>query len=113
MATFFFYMLLRRLPMLIVMIGGGAVALARWKVHPRSSGLTLFAVIFYFVEAITLLTVRYLIPNWINSMKLEPNAVNTLFTAISVLDDFAFGIIIILLVAAAFSGRRATPASAV
>jgi len=113
MVTFFLYMLLRRLPMLIVMIGGGAVAVARWKVHPRSSLLTVFAVIFYFVEAIALLTVRYFIPVWINSMKLAPNSVNTLFTAISVLDDFAFGIIIILLVAAAFSGRRVTPASTI
>jgi len=31
--------------------------------------------------------------------------------SISVLDDFAFAIIIILLVAAAFSSRRATPAT--
>jgi hypothetical protein len=111
MLSFFLYMLLRRIPMLLVMIGGGAVAVARWKLHPRLSLLALLAVIFYFVEAFALLTVRYFIPDWITSMKLAPSTVNTLFTAISVLDDFAFAIIIILLVAAAFSGRRATPAT--
>ena len=113
MLSFFVYMFLRRLPMLIVMIGGGAIAIARWKLQPRASLLAVVAVVFYFLEAIVLLTVRYFIPEWIRSMALKPDTVDKLFTAISLIDDAAFGLIIILLVAAAFVGRRVFPANTI
>jgi hypothetical protein len=107
MLTFFLYMLARRIPMMLVTIVCGGFAIARWKRHPRPSLMALLALVFYWVEAFLLIIVRYLIPNVIQTMHLSSNAISALFAVVSVLDDFAFAVIIILLVAAAFIGRGA------
>ena len=104
--SYFLYMFARRIPMLLVSLGGIVFAIARWKRHPRVSLMTVLALALYWVEAVVLLCIRYWLPNLVETMKLSGPAINVLFVVISVLDDFAFAVIIILLVAAAFTGRK-------
>jgi len=105
-ASYFLYMFARRIPMLLVSLGGIGFAIARWKRHPRVSLMTVLALVLYWVEAFVFLCIRYWLPNLVETMRLSGTAINVLLVVISVLDDFAFGVIIILLVAAAFSGRK-------
>ena len=106
LTSYLFYMLARRIPMLLVSLGGIAVAIARWKRHPRVSLMTVLALALYWVEAFVFLCIRYWLPNLVEAWKFSGSAINVLLVVISLLDDFAFAVIIILLVAAAFTGRK-------
>ena len=111
LTSYFFYMFARRIPMLVVTLGGIVVAIARWKRHPRVSLMTVLALALYWVEAFVFLCLRYWLPSLVESLKLSGSAINVLFVVISLLDDFVFAVVIILLVAAAFSGRKPVTAN--
>jgi hypothetical protein len=104
--TYLTYLLLRRSLLILLLLGGMGFAIARWKRHPRVSLMTLIALGFYLVESLAATVFfRYL-----------PDMVGTYFssttnTAIYFLEDFAFAAVLILLVAAAFTGRKEKPAS--
>jgi len=106
LTSYLFYMLARRIPMLLVTLGGIVVAIARWRRHPRVSLMTVLALALYWVEAFVFLCLRYWLPNLVETLKISGSAINVLLVVISLLDDFAFAVVIILLVAAAFSGRK-------
>jgi len=106
LTSYLFYMFARRIPMLFVSLGGIGFAIARWKRHPRVSLMTVLALALYWVEAFVFLCLRYWLPNLVEALKLSGSAINFLLVVISLLDDFAFAVVIILLVAAAFSGRK-------
>ena len=106
LTSYLFYMLARRIPMLLVCLGGIVFAIARWKRHPRVSLMTVLALALYWVEAFVFLCLRYWLPDLVEAWKLSGSAINVLLVVISLLDDFAFAVVIILLVAAAFSGRK-------
>jgi len=106
LTSYLFYMFARRIPMLLVSLGGIVFAIARWKRHPRVSLMTVLALALYWVEAFVYLCLRYWLPNLVEAWKLSGSAINVLLVVISLLDDFAFAVVIILLVAAAFSGRK-------
>ncbi len=106
LASYFLYMFARRIPMLLVSLGGVGFAIARWRRHPRVSLMTIMALALYWVEALILLCIRYWLPNFVEAMKLSSTAISVLFVVISVVDDFAFAVIVILLVAAVFTGRK-------
>jgi hypothetical protein len=110
LTSYFLYMFARRIPMMLVTIGGIGFAIARWKRHPRVSLMTVLALALFWIEAVVLLCVRYWLPNFVDKMKMSSAAINALFVVISVVDDFAFAAVIILLVAAAFTGRKSSTA---
>ena len=110
LTSYLFYMFARRIPMLLVTLGGIVVAIARWRRHPRVSLMTVLALALYWVEAFVFLCLRYWLPDLVEAWKLSGSTINVLLVVISLLDDFAFAVVIILLVAAAFSGRK--PATA-
>jgi len=106
LTSYLFYMLARRIPMLLVSLSGIVFAIARWKRHPRVSLMTVLALALYWVEAFVFLCLRYWLPNLVETLKTSDSAIKVLLVVISLLDDFAFAVVIILLVAAAFSGRK-------
>jgi len=106
MVSYFLLALLRRLPMLILSVVGILFAIVRWKRHPKVSLLTLSAFGIYLIDFVVYTGLRYWLPNLIPMMKLSDREYTTVLTAVSVLDDFVFAAIIILLVVAAFTGRR-------
>ena len=106
LTSYLLYMFARRIPMLLVTLGGIVVAIARWRRHPRVSLMTVLALALYWVEAFVFLCLRYWLPNLVEALKISGSAINVLLVVISLLDDFAFAVVVILLVAAAFSGRK-------
>lgn len=103
--NYFLLMFVRRAPMLLLCVGGILFAVIRWKRHPRVSLITVLALALYLVEAFVFTAFRYWIPSLVDKMGFSSRSIGTIFTVISVLDDFAYAAIILLLVAAAFIGR--------
>jgi hypothetical protein len=92
--------------MLIFSVVGILFAVVRWKRHPKVSLLTLSAFGIYLIDFVVYTGLRYWLPNLILIMKLSDREYTRVLTAVSVLDDFVFAAIIVLLVVAAFTGRR-------
>ena len=107
LVSYFLYSFARRVPMLLLCLVAIVFAIARWKRHPRVSLITVLSLAFYLVEAFVFLCFRYWLPSLIDTMRMSGTAISTLFTAMALVDDLAFAVIIMLLVAAAFTGRRA------
>ena len=112
MASYFLLAFLRRLPMLILSVVGILFAVVRWKRHPKVSLITMSAFGIYLIDFVAYTSIRYWLPNAIPAMRLSDIGYTRLLTVISVLDDFVFAVIIILLVTAAFTGRRRNAISA-
>jgi len=91
--------------MLLLVLGGSAFAIIRWKRHPRVSLMTLVALVIYFLEAILFVAFLYWLPNLMQSMRISGGASGWLYSLIFFFEDFVFALVIILLVGAAFTGR--------
>lgn len=70
--------------------------------------MTVLGLGLYLVEGFVYTGVMYGLPKLAQGMKLSYVQISPIYTALSVLDDFAFAAVIILLVAAVFTGRRPT-----
>ncbi|MEK6337060.1 MAG: hypothetical protein AABM67_19225 [Acidobacteriota bacterium] len=109
---FFLLRMVRRLPMLLLVLGGSAFAVVRWRRHPRSSLMTLLALLIYLIEGMLFLAFLYWIPDLTFAMKLSPKVSGWLYTLIFFFEDFVFALVIILLVGAAYTGRKGITDSA-
>ena len=107
MIEFFLSMFARRIPMLLIVLLGIVVAIARWKRHPRASLITVLALALYLFEDFFVLMLRYAMPSLANAVQIPPNAIRTVFTVIGLLDYLSLAIVTVLLVGAAFTGRKA------
>jgi len=103
---YFMLRLVRRLPMLLLCLGGILFAVARWKRHPRVSLMTLSAMLIYLVEAIVFIVFLYWLPNLLQPMRLTPGTESWIYSIIFFFEDFVFALVIILLVGAAFTKRE-------
>src|SRR5258708_4442384 len=104
MIYFFLMLLARRLPLILVALGGIVFALTRWKRHPRVSLLTLAALVIYFVRILLFTPIRYWLPNIMGSMFHASNTgIDWAYTLVNLIEDFAFAGVVVLLVVAAFS----------
>jgi len=99
-------LLLRRLPMLLVLLGGIIFSIVRWKRHPRVSLMTILGLGLFLVEFFVYAAALYLMPSLREATHLSFNSFNNVYIVLYVLDDFAYAALIILLVAAALTGRR-------
>jgi hypothetical protein len=109
---FFLLRMVRRLPMLLLCVGGILFAIVRWKRHPRPSLMTVLSLVIYLVEGMLFIAFLYWIPDLMFAMKLTPKVSGWLYTMIFFFEDFVFALVIILLVGAAYSGREAITDSA-
>lgn len=101
-------MLLRRLPMLLVLVAGFIFSIVRWKRHPGVSLMTMIALALYVIEFIVYAAVLYWMPSLREALHMSDSSFGNLYIVIYVLDDFAYAAVIVLLVAAAMTGRRST-----
>lgn len=92
--------------MLLLCLGGIVFAIVRWKRHPRVSLMTVLGLGLYLVEGFVYTGIIYGLPKLAQGMNLSYVQMSPVNTVLSVLDDFAFAAVIILLVAAIFTGRR-------
>lgn len=105
MTTFLLYLFLKKSLLLLLVLGGIGFAIARWKRHPRVSLMTVLAMGLYLLETFTFAILYYWLPNFFYSLKLTAQNISTLDSVLQVIDDFAYAVVLILLVAAAFTGR--------
>jgi len=103
-----FLMTLRRSPMLLLAVVGSLFAIIRWKRHPRASLLTVLALVLYLIDAFIVSTIFFYIPAMTRRFELSSSAIDWLFFCVYFIADFVPALTIILLVAAAFIGRRQT-----
>lgn len=103
---YFMLRLARRLPMLLLCLGGITFAATRWKRHPRISLMTVLALVIYLVEAIVFIVFLYWLPNMLQPMRLTPGTEGWIYSIIFFIEDFVFALVLILLVGAAFTQRE-------
>jgi hypothetical protein len=103
MASYTVFMLARRSPFFLLALIGIILAVVRMKRHPRTSMMTILALVILALEG----AFFPLLLRWLSySLNLSSTAIDRLFTVGSVIQDFVFSSVIILLVAAAYSGRN-------
>jgi hypothetical protein len=103
--TFTMYLLLKRSPLLLLLVGGTGFAIFRWKRHPRVSLMTALALLTCLVETMFFSILYLWFPRYLISLGLSGQMIDTIESALLVTDDFVFAVVLILLVAAAFTGR--------
>lgn len=104
----FVTMLVRRLPMLLLALAGILFAIIRWPRHPRASLMTVLALLAYLLDAILFNVFLYWLPEMTRSLELSVTARRWMDSVIFFLEDFVTAGILLLLVGAAFTGRKNT-----
>jgi hypothetical protein len=110
--TYLGYFLVRRAPILLLALGGIVFALIRWKRHPKVSLLTIIGLSFLLIESLVYTIVLYQLPLIFESLGVDFSSQRTFYTVLYVLEDIARALVIVLLVAAAFSQRQVQATSA-
>ena len=103
----YLFFLLRKTPLILVLLGGLLFAIVRWKRHPRVSLLASIGLGFYIVEIFVVSAAYYFLPAFLERAGFSQSS--SLFTVIQVVDDIIYSGILILLVAAALSQRPPKP----
>lgn len=106
--AYLLYIFARRIPLIILMIGGIVFAMVRWNRHPRVSFLTILGLVFYLLESTLFTFMIYLMPTLLPPG--GPIGINdTLYDVLYVVDDIAYAAVLIVLVAAVFTKRTSEP----
>ncbi len=106
MISYFLMALLQRSPLLLVILVGIILSIARWKRHPKGSLITFIGLCLYLIKLFAFTALNYWIPSLRESMNWSFAALNNLFTVLHVVNDIGFAVVIVLLVSAAFVNRR-------
>jgi hypothetical protein len=112
--NFFSYFLTRtarRLPMLLLALGGIVFAIMRWRLHRRASLMTVVALGIFLVDMVIYTIILYLLPGIVEPMRMSPSAARWFYSVVYFIEDIVFAVTIILLVAAAFTDRKAVSSS--
>lgn len=98
----------RRAPMLFLCLAGLIVAMARSKRLPKVSLLTALGLGLYLLQAFAYSAIISWLPTLTQALQIHYTRTATIYTFVGVLTSFAFAAVIILLVCAAFTGRKYT-----
>ena len=109
--SYFLTRVARRLPMLLLALGGIVFAIMRWRLHPRASLMTVVALSIYLVDMVVYTLILYWLPNLVEPMRMSSSASRFFYSVVYFIEDIVFAVTIVLLVAAAFANRRSTPKS--
>ena len=109
--SYFLTRVVRRLPMLLLALGGIVFAIMRWKLHPRASLMTVVALGIYLVDMVVYTMILYWLPSIVEPMRMSPSASRFFYSVVYFIEDIVFAVTIILLVAAAFANRKSKPSS--
>ena len=96
----------RRLPMLLLALGGIIFAFMRWKSHPRASLMTAVALGIYLVDMVVYTLILYWLPSIVDPMRMSASASRFFYSVVYFIEDIVMAVTIILLVAAAFTNRK-------
>jgi hypothetical protein len=109
--SYFLTRVVRRLPMLLLALGGIVFAFMRWKSHPRASLMTVVALGIYLVDMVVYTLILYWLPGLVEPMRMSASASRFFYSVVYFIEDIVMAVTIILLVAAAFANRKSTPTS--
>jgi hypothetical protein len=109
--SYFLTRVVRRLPMLLLALGGIVFAIMRWRSHPRASLMTVVALGIYLVDMVVYTLILYWLPSLVEPMRMSTSASRFFYSVVYFIEDIVFAVTIILLVAAAFADRKARPDS--
>jgi len=101
----------RRLPMLLLALGGIVFAFMRWKLHPRASLMTVVALGIYLVDMVVYTLILYWLPSIVEPMRMSASASRFFYSVVYFIEDIVMAVTILLLVAAAFANRESRPGS--
>ena len=104
--SYFLTRITRRLPMLLLALGGIVFALMRWKSHPRASLMTIAALGIYLVDTVVYTMILYWLPSIVEPMRMSTSASRFFYSVVYFIEDIVMAVTIILLVAAAFTNRK-------
>lgn len=100
------YIAVRRIPITILFLGALMFALVRAGRHPKVSLLVGFAIGFDLIETAVYIgitrTVSQMQPSW----SLTGGQMQTIYSVLTVLDDFALAVTLVLLTMAVLTGRK-------
>lgn len=105
MFTFLVYLLIKKSVLIMTIVAGIGFAVYRWKRHPRISLMTVLALGLYLIDTLAFAIITSLLPRFFFQLHLTARNISTLDSVFQLLDDFVFATVLILLVAAAFTGR--------
>ncbi|MGZ5483673.1 MAG: hypothetical protein ACXWID_17025 [Pyrinomonadaceae bacterium] len=109
--SYFLTRIARRLPMLLLALGGIVFAIMRWKLHPRASLITVVALGIYLVDMVVYTLILYWLPSLVDPMLKSPSASRFFYSVVYFIEDIVMAVTLILLVAAAFANRKSRPSS--
>lgn len=101
----------RRLPMLLLALGGIVFAIMRWKSHPRASLMTVVALGIYLLDMVVYTLILYWLPSLVEPMRMSASASRFFYSVVYFIEDIVFAVTILLLVAAAFANRKSSSTS--
>ena len=104
--SYFLTRIARRLPMLLLALGGIVFAIMRWKLHPRASLMTVVALGIYLVDMVVYTLILYWLPSIVEPMRMSTSASRFFYSVVYFIEDIVMAVTIILLVAAAFANRK-------
>ena len=103
----YLFFLLRKSPLILVLLGGLLFAIVRWSRHPRVSLLASIGLGLYIVEIFVVSAAYYFLPALLERAGFSLSS--SLFTVIQIVEDIIYSGLLILLVAAALSQRLPKP----
>jgi hypothetical protein len=109
--SYFLTRITRRLPMLLLALGGIVFAIMRWKLHPRASLMTIVALGIYLVDTVVYTMILYWLPSIVEPMRMSASASRFFYSVVYFIEDIIMAVTIILLVAAAFANRKSSSSS--
>jgi hypothetical protein len=103
--TFLAYLLIKKSVLIITILGGIGFAVYRWKRHPRISLMAVLALGLFLFDTLAFAILYDRLPSFFFRLDLTAQNINTFEYVFQLLDDFVFAAVLIMLVAAAFTGR--------
>ena len=101
------YVTFRRIPLVLLFLGVMVLAFIRAPRHPKVSLLTGLALGFDLIESAIYIFINRSLQPLQSTLQTSDTQMQTVFTTLTVLDDFALAAVFILLTAAVLTGRKA------
>ena len=111
--SYFLTRIARRLPMLLLALGGIVFAIMRWRLHPRASLMTVVALSIFLVDMVVYTLILYWLPSIVEPMRMSTSASRFFYSVVYFIEDIVMAVTILLLVAAAFTNRKGKPSASI
>ena len=99
--SFVGYLLLRRSPILILILAVCVFAIVRWKRHPRVSLMTVLAFLIYLIDSFFFAFLYRFLPPSFFDLGRTNSGLNLIELLLQIVEDMVFVVVLVLLIVAA------------